>query len=82
MVQEKIMPSQAENENIIYFSTFRIGKFMSHYFFIKQTGAYSAAFTMSIVYSIVLIITAFFIYKQVVPVLKGKKVSEYYDHHD
>jgi O-antigen/teichoic acid export membrane protein len=55
---------------------------MSHYFFIKQMGAYGAAVSMSIVYFIVLIITVLFVYKQIVPILRSKKTAEYYDHHD
>ncbi len=55
---------------------------VSHYFFIKQMGAYGAAVSMSIVYFIVLIITVLFVYKQIVPILKSKKIPEYYDHHD
>jgi len=55
---------------------------VSHYFFIRQMGAYGAAISMSIVYFIVLIITVLFVYKQLIPLLKSKKISEYYDHHD
>lgn len=55
---------------------------LSHYFFIKQFGAYGAAVSMSIIYFIVLIITLLFVYKQIVPLLQTKKIAEYYDHHD
>jgi len=55
---------------------------VSHYFFIKQLGAYGAAVSMSVVYFIVLIVTILFVYKQVLPILQTKKINEYYDHHD
>ena len=55
---------------------------LSHYFFIKQFGAYGAAVSMSIVYFIVLIITLLFVYKQIVPLFLTKKIAEYYDYHD
>ncbi len=55
---------------------------VSHYFFIKQMGAYGAAVSMSIVYFIVLVITVLFVYKQVIALLKNQNVAEYYDHHD
>ena len=55
---------------------------LSHYFFIKQLGAYGAAVSMSVVYFIVLIITLLFVYKEIVPLFLTKKIAEYYDHHD
>jgi O-antigen/teichoic acid export membrane protein len=47
----------------------------SHYFFIKQLGAYGAAVSMCVVYFIVLIITLLFVYRQILPILKVQKIS-------
>jgi O-antigen/teichoic acid export membrane protein len=69
--------------NILIASTISIViSIVSHYFFIKQMGAYGAAVSMSIVYFIVLIVTVLFAYKQVTLVIKSKNLPEYYDHHD
>ena len=55
---------------------------VSHYFFIKQMGAYGAAVSMSIIYFIVLIVTVLFVHKQITQMIKNKNIPEYYDHHD